>query len=103
MSDQERAMRRVLKKISAMRQTFNREERDILDAIVQGSYAEVEGHRLVQTWDAERTMQRSDDEDEVVAHKVQTFDSEKQVQKLVQKAQFRVTYDPEKEVYKVQI
>ena len=47
MTDQERnAYKRLGKKLSELRKTLQKDERDILDRIVTGKKAEVTGHQL---------------------------------------------------------
>lgn len=43
---QQAALKRLTKKLSALRQTLRKDERDILDTMVIGKPAEVRGHRL---------------------------------------------------------
>ena len=44
---QARALARLLKKLSALRMTLGKDERDILDQLVLGAKAQVGGHRLM--------------------------------------------------------
>lgn len=74
------ATMRVMKKVSALRATLEDEERMILDDVVEGDYAEVEGH-LMRVSMTERAMRGAEGNqkikpigggqgsDEVEAHK----------------------------------
>lgn len=46
---QQAALKRLTKKLSALRQTLRKDERELLDTIVLGQRAEVKGHRLYGT------------------------------------------------------
>ncbi len=51
------ARKRLAKKLTALRKTLRKDERDILDRIVVGTGAEVSGHSMLETADASEIFQ----------------------------------------------
>jgi hypothetical protein len=69
MEKQDQALKRLLKKLSALRATLKSEERIILDELITDTAVEVEAHRMtVSDKDSRVTPRMTVSSDEVIAH-----------------------------------
>jgi hypothetical protein len=116
---QMKAANRLLRKMSALRATLKRNERDLLDAFVQGAYAEVEGHVFkMATQDAVRSGAKdarahalkaavtpavTDRTADAAAHALSPAVTPKIADAAAGRAQFRVQFDPDKDAYDIRI
>ena len=86
---QTQALKRLTKKLSALRTTLRKDERDLLDQLILGASADVAGHALTSAISTEAVTSRPT---EVAAHAMTS---------AVSSIREAITFDSAKAMYKV--